>query len=181
MEVLISTFISLAFQAYLLTYNTKILKLEKQHLIIERYQLNKMRISNKRRILIFISLLIIVSLGLYSKSHTGIGQIWVNDYSGDILYEVAWCLFIFWFIPRSKDKLKLIKTSGKIAFWVFAVTCGIEISQLWFYLVPEVLRSHLLWRLLLGAGFDWWDFPHYALGSLIGWWWIYSIGKMNIK
>lgn len=136
-----------------------------------------MKIINIRYVLIFISLLIIVPLGLYSKAYTGIGQIWVNDYFGDILYEIFWCLFIFWFVPLSQNKFKLKKTCGTIAFWVFAITCGIEISQLWFHLVPEILRSHLLWRLLLGAGFAWWDFPHYAIGSLIGWWWIYSIGK----
>ena len=34
--------------------------------------------------------------------------------------------------------------------------------------------------MLLGAGFSGWDFPHYALGSLIGWWIIYQIGRISI-
>ncbi|MDJ0588654.1 MAG: hypothetical protein QNJ72_01490 [Pleurocapsa sp. MO_226.B13] len=41
------------------------------------------------------------------------------------------------------------------------------------------MRSHLIWKLLLGAGFAWWDFPHYALGSLIGWWWMFKIGSIQ--
>ena len=132
-------------------------------------------IANRRHILISISLLIIVPLGLYSKTHTGIAQDWVRDYSGDVLYEILWCLVILWFIPPNKDKIARRNTTGKIALGVFIVTCAIEVSQLWFHLVPQVLRSHILWKLILGAGFAWWDFPHYALGSLIGWWWIYSV------
>ena len=133
-----------------------------------------------RRILIIISLSIITPLGLYSKAYTGIAQAWVRDYSGDILYEILWCLIVFWFALPIKDLIRLKSITIKIAGWVFAVTCIIEISQLWFYLVPVEVRSHLLWRLLLGAGFDWWDFVHYAFGSFIGWCWIWQIGKTKL-
>ncbi|MEL6494276.1 MAG: DUF2809 domain-containing protein [Cyanobacteria bacterium J06623_7] len=120
---------------------------------------------SSKQILILLALLLIVPLGLGSKAYTGIGQEWIRDYSGDVLYEIFWCLIIFWFVRQSKDAISRIK----IALWVFAVTCAIEISQLWFDLVPVSIRSTFIWRMLLGAGFDWWDFPHYALGSLIGW------------
>lgn len=136
-----------------------------------------MATSNTRRVLILVSLLIIIPLGLYSKTYVGIAQTWVRDYSGDVLYEILWCLVAFWFVNPIKDIKRLRNTTGKIALWVFAITCAIEISQLWFYLVPKIVRSHFIWKLLLGAGFAWWDFPHYALGSLIGWRLIYSIGK----
>lgn len=132
-----------------------------------------------RRVLIVISLLIIVPLGLFSKAYTGVAQAWVQNYSGDILYEILWCLVIFWFALPIKDLANLKKIAIKIASWVFIVTCMIEISQLWFHLVPPAVRSHIVWRLLLGAGFDWWDFVHYALGSLIGGYWIWQIGKIN--
>lgn len=132
------------------------------------------------RIIILLCLLIIIPLGLLSKTYAGIGQEWVQNYSGDILYEIFWCLVIFWLIHPLKDLVKLRKTTTKIALWVFTVTCAIEVSQLWFYLVPETIRFSLIWRLLLGAGFDWWDFPHYALGSLIGWWIINRIGSVNL-
>ena len=135
--------------------------------------------NSTHRILIFISLLIIIPIGLYSKAYTGIAQGWVNGYSGDVLYEILWCLIIFWFIRPIRNLNKLANTTFKIAFWVFAITCVIEVSQLWFYLVPSTVRSHIIWKLLLGAGFDWWDFPHYAFGSLIGWGLIYSIGVIG--
>lgn len=125
--------------------------------------------------------MIIIPLGLYSKAYTGIGQAWVRDYSGDILYEILWCLIIFWFALPIKDLARLKSITVKIAVWVFILTSIIEISQLWFHLVPIAVRLHILWRLLLGAGFDWWDFVHYALGSLLGWWWIWQIGKIKRK
>ena len=132
-----------------------------------------------RRVLILLCLMVITPLGLLSKAYTGIGQQWVQDYSGDILYEIFWCLVSFWFIPSVKDLNQLRNITIKIALWVFMITCVIEVSQLWFYLVPDAIRFSLIWRLLLGSGFAWWDFPHYALGSLIGWWVIERIGRID--
>ena len=120
---------------------------------------------DRRRILIIISLLIIIPLGLFTKVYTGIAQAWVRDYAGDILYEIFWCLWFFWFFPSKKAMVKIPLT-------VFLVTCAIEIAQLWFQFVPIAIRSTLMWRLLLGSSFAWWDFPHYALGSLLGWFWL---------
>ena len=132
-----------------------------------------------QRVLILLSLFLIVPLGLFSKAYEGIGQEWVRDYSGDVLYEIFWCLFLFWFVRCGKNAIALRNTAIKIALGVFVVTCAIEVSQLWFYLVPLKIRSTFVWRILLGAGFDWWDFPHYALGSLIGGWIIYQIGRVS--
>ncbi|WP_246141517.1 DUF2809 domain-containing protein [Hyella patelloides] len=107
-------------------------------------------------------MLVIVPLGLLSKAYTGIGQSWVNDYSGDILYEILWCLVFFWFFPSKKAVVT-------IPIWVFIVTSIIEVSQLFFDRVPVTLRETIIWKLLLGSAFVWWDFPHYALGSFLGW------------
>ena len=51
-------------------------------------------------VLIIISLLIIIPLGLFSKVYTGVAQGWVNNYAGDILYEIFWCLFFWWFFSQ---------------------------------------------------------------------------------
>jgi hypothetical protein len=128
-----------------------------------------------KRVLILLSLLLIIPLGILSKAYGGIGQEWVQDYSGDVLYEIFWCLLIFWFTLPSKDRSQLLR----IAVGVFIVTSTIEVCQLWFDLVPVVIRASFLWRMLLGAGFDWWDFPHYALGSFIGWWGITQIASFE--
>jgi len=100
----------------------------------------------------------IVLLGLWSKVYNGWGQAWINDFSGDILYEMAWIGLIgLW---------KLRWRVWDISIAVFLITCLIEVTQLIPF--PEILTAHLLWRLLLGTTFVWWDFPHYFLGSLLG-------------
>ncbi len=129
---------------------------------------------DRQRILIVLSLLIITPLGLFSKAYTGVAQWWVNDYAGDILYEIFWCLFFFWFFP-SKNAVVIIP------MWVFTITSAIEICQLWYGLVPPSIRSSLIWKLLLGSSFVWWDFPHYAIGSLLGWLWLRSISKQFLN
>jgi hypothetical protein len=121
----------------------------------------KLSLSN-RHLAIFVLLLIIVPLGLFSKTYTGIGQAWINDYLGDILYEILWCLVCFWFFSSQKATIY-------IPIWVFIVTSIIEVSQLFFARVPLALRETIIWKLLLGSAFVWWDFPHYALGSWLGW------------
>lgn len=115
-----------------------------------------------RNLVLFFLILIIIPLGLFSKSYTGIGQTWVHDYSGDILYEILWCLVFFWFFPGKKATVK-------IPLWVFIVTSLIEVSQLFFARVRVALRETIIWKLLLGSTFVWWDFPHYAVGCLLGW------------
>lgn len=115
-----------------------------------------------RYLLIFLLLLLIIPLGLFSKIYTGFGQVWIHDYSGDILYEIFWCLIFFWFF-KSKQAVITIPIS------VFIVTSIIEFSQLFFAQVPLALRNTIIWKLLLGSTFVWWDFPHYGIGSFLGW------------
>jgi hypothetical protein len=122
-------------------------------------------LRKNRHLIIFLSLLVITPLGLLSKKYTGIGQQWVRDYAGDILYEIFWCLLVFWFIPKRK-------AIDWIPIWVFAVTCAIEFWQLVQTPILQSVRSSFLGRLLLGNSFSWWDFPHYLVGCLIGWLWL---------
>jgi hypothetical protein len=118
-----------------------------------------------RRLLIFISLAILTPVGLSTKIYTGFGREWVNNYAGDILYEIFWCLLVFWFIPKQKAIVT-------IPLRVLAITCAIEVFQLWYAPIPISIRSSLIWKLLLGTSFSWWDFPHYLLGCLLGWLWL---------
>ena len=74
--------------------------------------------------LIIISLLIITPLGFLSKLYHGFGETWINDYSGDILYEIFWCLFFFLLIPSRK-------AITQIPLGVFTITCILEVLQLW--------------------------------------------------
>lgn len=114
---------------------------------------------------IILSLLLLIPLGLATKTYSGMGQQWINDYAGDILYEIFWCLFFFAIFYR--------KTAiDNIAILVFTCTCAIETAQLWSHPWLQTIRSSLLGRLLLGTTFSWWDFPHYLIGSVCGWLWL---------
>ncbi|MCU0532875.1 MAG: DUF2809 domain-containing protein [Hydrococcus sp. Prado102] len=121
-----------------------------------------------RHLLLFISLVLVTLLGLAFKFYRGFGQEWLNNNGAAIWYEVFWCLFFFWFFPTKKAMIL-------IPIWVFVVTCILEILQLWRSPILQMIRTTLIGRLLLGTTFSWLDFPHYAVGSLIGWLWLHQI------
>jgi hypothetical protein len=49
--------------------------------------------------------------------------------------------------------------------------------QLWHHPVLETIRSFRAGTWLIGNGFDWWDFPHYALGCGLGWLWLKKLNS----
>ncbi len=84
----------------------------------------------------------------------------VSDFGGSVLYEILWCLIATFAVPRWQP--------GPIAFAVFVGTCILEFLQLWHPPILEWARSYFLGRSILGTGFDWSDFPSYAVGSVAG-------------
>lgn len=106
-------------------------------------------------------LIAVVPLGLASKVYVGPGQRWVEGYLGDLLYEVAWMLFVAAIWPRIAP--------GRLAMRVFGATAAVELLQLWQPPWLQVLRGRLLGKLLLGSTFVSWDFLYYALGCGLGW------------
>lgn len=126
--------------------------------------------SQKLRLLTIVSLLIITPLGFLSKEYYGPWKEWVNDSSGDILYEIFWCLFFFLFILNRK-------AITSIPLGVFIVTCLIEFLQLWKNPFLDAIRATFLGRTFLGTTFVWWDFPHYALGCILGWLWLRQLWR----
>jgi hypothetical protein len=106
--------------------------------------------------------LVITPIGILSKYYKGLGGEWVRDYSGDILYEIFWCLLVFFFLPQKKFIVS-------IAIWVFIITCSLEFLQLWQTPWLKPIRATIVGKLLLGTTFSVADFPHYFVGSLLGW------------
>lgn len=121
---------------------------------------------------IFYSLVILTPVGFLCKVYTGPLYGWVQDYLGGVLYEIFWCLLLFFFIPRPS-------AIGKIVSGVFLVTCILEISQLWKAAFLETIRSYFIGRTLIGTTFSTWDFPHYLIGSAIGWLWLHFLVKKS--
>jgi hypothetical protein len=124
--------------------------------------------------MVLLSLLIVTPLGFLCKFYRGPGQAWFNDYGAAVWYEIFWCLSIYAIFPSRKA------VTG-VPLGVFLATCFLEILQLWQPPILQAIRSYAVGRFLIGTTFAWWDFPHYALGSLIGWFWLRQIHGFRIQ
>ncbi|MFC1576993.1 DUF2809 domain-containing protein [Candidatus Omnitrophota bacterium] len=111
---------------------------------------------------IFILLLVITPLGFLCKLYSGPLDRWFNDYCAGILYEIFWILVIFLIFPKKN-------LVNKIPILVFIITGILEALQLWHPSGLERLRQTFLGKALVGTTFTLWDFPHYAVGCIIGW------------
>jgi hypothetical protein len=111
---------------------------------------------------ILLSLCIVTPLGFLFKSYSGPAHRWFNDYGAGVLYEVFWCLVVFFFVPKKKYTIH-------IAAGVFAITSILEILQLWHPQFLQQARATFLGAALLGTTFVWWDFFYYILGCVLGW------------
>lgn len=127
-----------------------------------------------QRFLIIISLILITPLGFLSKFYHGTAQDWINNFSGDILYEIFWCLLLFLLMPSRKSVVQ-------IPLGVLIITCILEISQLWKPPFLQAIRATFWGKIFLGTTFVWWDFPHYIVGCIISWLWLRQIWKLSIK
>lgn len=121
---------------------------------------------------IIFSLLFVILLGFLFKFYPGPAHWWFNNYGAGLLYEVFWILSVFLFFPNKK-------TVNTIPILVLAVTCILEVLQLWHPWFLEKIRSYFLGKALIGTTFVWWDFPHYAIGCTIGYMWIKWLIKGN--
>lgn len=121
---------------------------------------------------IIICFLLITPLGVFFKFYQGPGGWWFNEYGAGLLYEIFWILVIFSFLPN-KDLI------NRIPLGVFIATSALEVLQLSHFWILEEIRSTFLGRALIGTTFVWWDFPHYAIGCIIGWLWIRSVVRRS--
>jgi len=112
------------------------------------------------RLRVLLVLLVLVPAGLATKIYGGPGLPWVRGHLGGLLYVVFWILVLVAIRPS----LPL----ARVGLAVFAVTCGIEVLQLWHPPLLEAARGTALGRTLLGNTFSAWDFPHYAAGAVLG-------------
>jgi hypothetical protein len=114
------------------------------------------------RIRILICLAVTVPAGFCVKFYPGPGAEWCSAHGAAVFYEVFWCLTAFFLFPARRNV-------PAIAITVFIMTCVLEFMQLWHPTLLEAIRSTRIGVWLIGNSFDWADFPHYALGSGLGW------------
>ena len=107
-----------------------------------------------------IAAVLLVPIGFGTKHYVGYGEEWVNHYAGGVLYVVFGCLIGGMFT----------RTAGPVcvAMVVLGLTCLVEVSQLWQPATLESLRQTRVGSAALGTSFDWYDFPHYGLGAVLG-------------
>jgi hypothetical protein len=105
----------------------------------------------------------LVLLGLATKLYAGPGAGWVSGSAGGVLYVAFWVLVVLALWPSLPP--------ARVAGAVFLVTSALELLQLWqpAWLAP--VRASFVGHALLGSTFSGLDFPHYALGALVGWAW----------
>lgn len=132
-----------------------------------------MNIMNRQRLITLLILIVIVPVGFFTKFYTGPLQAWVNNSFGGLMYEIFWCLVIFFVFPKAKP--------GKIAIWVFSITCALEFLQLWHPPFLEFLRGNFIGRTILGNSFNWMDFSYYFAGSILGYFILSGITRISDK
>lgn len=110
-----------------------------------------------------LGLLVLVTVaGFVLKYYSGPFHLWPNDYGAAVLYEIFFCVLAFIVWPSKKN-------AGRIAGTVFLATCALEVAQLYNPPWLAAIRATPPGQWLLGTTFVWWDFPHYLLGSALGW------------
>jgi len=128
---------------------------------------------SRQRLLTVLTLIVIVPIGFFTKFYSGPAEGWINNSLGGLLYEIFWCLVVFFLFPKTNI--------FKIAFWVFIITCALESLQLWHPPFLEYLRNNFIGRTILGNSFNWMDFPYYLAGSFLGYLILSLINKISDK
>ena len=127
--------------------------------------------NRKETLFTIISMLIVMTMGLFFKYYKGIASEWLNNSFSTLFYEIFWCLFIFLWIRHPK-------AVNKIPVWVFIGTCIIEFLQLWKPPLLQQIRATFVGRMILGNTFVWSDFIYYIFGSLLGWLWLWQLQRV---
>ena len=108
---------------------------------------------------ITVALLLVILLGLGSRSGHEVIPVWLAENAGDALWTVAAYLgFALLFRGRS---------AGVLLVLALATSFAVELSQLIEAQWLEDLRSTTPGRLLLGQGWQWMDLPRYAAGAVL--------------
>lgn len=116
--------------------------------------------NNRNKMLQAIYIIIVVVLGLASRSYSEILPAWLAVYSGDVL----WGLMVYFIIGFLLPKQKI----SHIALIAFIFSALIEISQLYHAPWIDAIRNNRLGGLILGYGFLWSDIACYAFGISVG-------------
>lgn len=132
-----------------------------------------MRKLNLKYFLTILIILVITPIGFATKSYEGVGERWMHNYGGAILYEIFWCLVLFLIFKKLRPWLN--------AFYVFLATSLLEVAQLWHPPFLVSIRSTFIGRTIFGTTFVWLDFLYYVIGSLIGYFILIGLNRLDLQ
>jgi hypothetical protein len=106
------------------------------------------------------SILLVICLGLLSRSKRIPLPAFIAAYAGDTLWALLVFLGFGWLSPAH--------STIRIALYAAVFSLGIELSQLYHTPWLDALRANRLAALVLGQGFLWSDLVCYAVGIVLG-------------
>ena len=110
----------------------------------------------RNRIVYFLSVTIVILLGLSSRKYAGYLPEYINTYLGDALWAVMIYLFAALLLKDRKP--------SRIALFSLSFCYLIEISQLYHAPWIDAIRNTRLGGLVLGFAFLWTDIIAYTIG-----------------
>jgi hypothetical protein len=117
--------------------------------------------------------IILIPIRLLTKVYSGIGNEFVSNYLGGVIYILFFIVLASLVFPKANPLL--------ISLFVLSLTCLIEFSQLIQNDILKNLRTHFLIRSLNSSIFNLFNFIYYALGALIGDEIILALNRKNTK
>lgn len=103
----------------------------------------------------------VIAFGLACKKYRGPGSELINNFGpASVAYVVLLALLLFTVWPKSDWIIRICVTA-------FAITCGVEVLQLWHPEWLTAIRGTIVGRLILGTTFNVLDFPAYAIGAIV--------------
>lgn len=106
------------------------------------------------------SILLVICLGLLSRSKQFPLPAFIATYAGDTLWALLVFLGFGWLFPSH--------STIRVVLYAAAFSLSIELSQLYHTPWLDALRANRLAALVLGQGFLWSDLVCYAVGITLG-------------
>ncbi len=121
---------------------------------------NDMAFPRRSRLVYACAVILVIGLGLFTRSRWMPRPSFVAEYGGDTL----WALLVFWLVGFLFPAM----STGRAASVTGAFAAVIEFGQMVQAPWLDALRAMLFGRLVLGQGFLWSDLVCYAAGIAIG-------------
>ena len=117
-------------------------------------------IAARDRLWLLVCIVAVIALGLASRKYPALFPAIFGKYPGDALWALM--VFVGWAFVKPRA------STAHLAVVAFAISCAVELSQL--YQAPwlNAIRSTTMGHLVLGSTFAWFDIAAYAVGVLIG-------------